>query len=56
MMEKKVAVDRRPNSPKLGRILVVCLVVAAFCAILAWYASTHLGQCCDLSFLGKMLH
>jgi hypothetical protein len=43
----------KPSSPKMGRLLVVCLLVWVLCGFLTWFAVAYLGDCCDVSFLSR---
>ncbi|MGA2551051.1 MAG: hypothetical protein ABSF50_12950 [Burkholderiaceae bacterium] len=46
----------KSSSPKMGRLLVVCLLVWVVCGFLTWFAVEYLGNCCDLSFLHRWFH
>ncbi len=48
--------DEKAKSPKVMRLLVVCLLSWIFCGALTWFAFTYLDGCCDLSMFSRIFH
>lgn len=45
---------KKAKKPRFGWLLIACLFTWLVCGVLTWYASNHLDDCCDLSFLNRI--
>lgn len=46
--------DEAPRTPRMLRLVLVCIAVWIFCGVLTWFAFAYLGQCCDMSGFSKL--
>ena len=46
--------DDSRDSPRFGRLVLVCLASVLFCGVLVWFMTSHLQDCCSTEFLDRL--
>jgi hypothetical protein len=48
------APEARTHTPRMLRLVIVCLLVWVVCALLTWFAGSYLENCCDMSMFSRI--